>query len=438
MADVSGKGAAAAFYMAELKGIVQAAAPLTRSPAELLELPLMSDPAVEDCMRLLMNLTTQTYIADQDWFPLIAIKMVHLTLQHGNSRVSAFAYGYLGVILGTLRGDYKTGHAFGELSLALTNHLDEPKLYCKLYWILGGLTNHWTQHIRSNVPLLRRSIEYGVETGDYVFGSWAYYYLVVSTLLSGTELSKTREEAEGALAFFRKIKNQTYADLEEIVRHVVLNLQGATADRRSLSGDEFDEDRCIADMRARSHGAGVGRYHVLKMMVLCIHERYEEACSLGAASQQTLDFLTGQPLLVEHFFYYSISLCGHYTQVSAEEQQAYRGILAENLAQLRTWAASCPQNFRHKVLLLEAELARLNDDLSTALGRYEQAIDEAREHRFLHNEALAHALAGNYLASKKLTTAAKAHLQSARDLYARWGAHSRVEDLELRFPDIRR
>ena len=36
VADVSGKGAAAAFYMAELKGIVQAAAPLTRSPAEFL------------------------------------------------------------------------------------------------------------------------------------------------------------------------------------------------------------------------------------------------------------------------------------------------------------------------------------------------------------------------------------------------------------------
>ena len=36
VADVSGKGAAAAFYMAEMKGIVQAASRLTRSPGELL------------------------------------------------------------------------------------------------------------------------------------------------------------------------------------------------------------------------------------------------------------------------------------------------------------------------------------------------------------------------------------------------------------------
>ncbi len=34
----------------------------------------MTDPVVDDSMRLLMNLTTQTYIADQDWFPLVAMK----------------------------------------------------------------------------------------------------------------------------------------------------------------------------------------------------------------------------------------------------------------------------------------------------------------------------------------------------------------------------
>jgi predicted ATPase/signal transduction histidine kinase/CheY-like chemotaxis protein/HPt (histidine-containing phosphotransfer) domain-containing protein len=407
-----------------------------REPAELLELPMMSDPAVEDCMRLLMNLTTQTYIADQAWFPLIAIKMVSLTLQHGNSRVSAFAYGYLGVIVGTQQGEYETGRQLGELSLALNERLGETKLYCKLYWILGGLNNHWTRHIRTNVPLLRSSIDAGIESGDYVFGSWAYYYMVISTLLSGATLTRTGEEAEEALAFFRKIKNQTYADLQEIVRNVVRNLQGATTDRRSLSSEVFDEDACIRDMRARSHGAGVGRYHVLKMMVLCIHEHYEEACRLGAESEKMLGFLTAQPLLAEHCFYYSLSLCGHYDHVDAEQKLAYRETIARNLVQLGVWAASCPENFSHKQLLIEAELARLDDRLGDALGRYEQAIDEAREQGFLHNEAMAHMLAGKYSGSRGLATTAKAHLQRARDVYARWGAESRVQDLEAAYPGI--
>ncbi|MCP3997945.1 MAG: hypothetical protein GY722_23240, partial [bacterium] len=153
-----------------------------RDLTELLDLPPMPYQAVEDCMRLMMNLTTQTYIADQEWFPLIATKMVNLTLRHGNSRVSAFAYGYLGVILGTLRGDYQTGRELGDLSLALAEKLEKPKLYGKLYWILGGLNNHWARPIRSNIPLLRKSIEHGLGSGDHVFASWAYYYLVISAL----------------------------------------------------------------------------------------------------------------------------------------------------------------------------------------------------------------------------------------------------------------
>ncbi len=411
-----------------------------RELGELLHLPVMTDQALEDCMQLMMNLTTQTYIADQDWFPLIATKMVNLTLRHGNSRVSPFAYGYLGVILGTYRGEYQTGRELGSLSLALAEKLEEPRLYCKLYWILGGLNNHWARPLRSNLPLLRRSIEQGLASGDHVFGSWAYYYLVVSRLLSGSRLEKTLEEADVALAFFQRIKNSTYEDLQEIVRNVVLNLQGVTADRASLSREGFDEEACIREMRARSHGAGVARYHVLKLMVLTIHERYDEACILGGQSAETLGFLTGQPLLAEHYFYYSIAVCrrsegGKEAESDGEEEG--RATVARNLARLEEWARSCPENFLHKQVLIEAELARLDDRAGAALKQYEVAIDLARQHDFVQNEALAHLLAGQYSASLGLATAAKPHLRHARDLYARWGAGSRVRDLEAAYPEIR-
>ena len=428
----------------DLEGAIQAA--LTAIRAQLAErdlstlakLPRLSDPAIEDSMHLLMNLTTQTYIADQDWFPLVAMKMVSLSLEHGNCSASAFGYGYLGVVVGTRVGDFEMGRQLGELSLELNKTLHDPKLLCKLYWILGGLNNHWTRHIRSDIPLLRSSIHHGLESGDYVFGSWAYYYLVVSTLLSGAHLTRTLEEAEGALAFFRKIKNQTYADLQEIIRNAVLNLQGATPDRRSLSDESLDEDACIADLRARSHGPGLGRYHVVKMMVLCIHEHYEEACLMGAESELTLRYLTAQPLLAEHFFYYSISLCGHYDQVDPQLQRRYRETIERNRTQLAVWADSCTENFAHKTLLVEAELARIDGRFEVAVELYERAINSAREHGFVHNEALAHFLAGNFSSSKRLATAATAHWQKAHDLYADWGAQSRVEDLEAAHPDLRR
>ena len=260
---------------------------------------------------------------------------------------------------------------------------------------------------------------------------------MISALVSGIRLPKVLEEADEALGFFQRTKNKTYADLEEIVRNVVLNLQGVIADRGSLSHEGFDVDSCIRDLKARSHGAGVARYHVLKMMVLCIHERYEEACALGVQSEQTLGFLTAQPLLAEHFFYYSLCLCRQMEAMDAASQEKSRITIGCNLERLGEWAESCPENFLHKKLLIEAELARLDDRPEVAWARYEKSIDLAREHDFVHNEALAHLLAGQYSASLDLATAAQAHLREARDLYSRWGAGSRVQDLEAAFPEIR-
>ena len=101
------------------------------------------------------------------------------------------------------------------------------------------------------------------------------------------------------------------------------------------------------------------------------------------------------------------------------------------------WAASCPENFLHKKLLIEAELARLDGQLGDSLKLYEQAIDEAREHGFVHNEAMAHLLAGKYSASMKAgDQPPRPTCRAPRDLYARWGAESRVLDLEATYPSL--
>ena len=189
-------------------------------------------------------------------------------------------------------------------------------------------------------------------------------------------------------------------------------------------------------MRARSHGPGLGRYHALKLMVLCIHEQHEGAVEMGRRSEQTLCYLTAQPLLAEHFFYYGISLCARVDEVDATLQPALRERATHCLERLREWAASCPENFLHKASLLEAELARLDGRLLEAQRGYEAAIEGASEHGFLQNEAMAQLLAGKLCLATGLATAAKAHLQGASDLYGRWGAKSRVQDLEAAYPCI--
>jgi hypothetical protein len=55
-------------------------------------------------------------------------------------------------------------------------------------------------------------------------------------------------------------------------------------------------------------------------------------------------------------------------------------LLQTNLAQLKVWSESCPDNFLAKRLMVEAEMARITGDES-AIELYDLAVDAARKGR---------------------------------------------------------
>src|SRR5258707_14511824 len=61
----------------------------------------------------------------------------------------------------------------------------------------------------------------------------------------------------------------------------------------------------------------------------------------------------------------------------------------------------------------------------------------AREHGFVHNEAIANELAARFYATRGFETSAHAYLRNARYCYSRWGAAGKVRQLEHRHPQLR-
>ncbi len=126
-----------------------------------------------------------------------------------------------------------------------------------------------------------------------------------------------------------------------------------------------------------------------------------------------------------------------FEQGSAEDQTGWRDLLAAHGKQLREWADNYPPTFGHRHALVAAEIARLEGRDADAIGLYEQAIQLAREHGFVQNEALAHEVAARFYAGRGGETAANAHLCNARNCYERWGALGKVKQLDERHPHLR-
>ena len=63
-----------------------------------------------------------------------------------------------------------------------------------------------------------------------------------------------------------------------------------------------------------------------------------------------------------------------------------------------------PPTFADKHALVSAEIARLEGRAFDAMQLYEQAIQSAREHGFVQNEALAHEVAARFYLARGLET----------------------------------
>ena len=93
------------------------------------------------------------------------------------------------------------------------------------------------------------------------------------------------------------------------------------------------------------------------------------------------------------------------------------------------WTRSCSWNFANKLSLLKAEYFFLKDS-ELAYNCYKASIKQAREHRFNHEEGLAHEKLATYLLHKSKHDEALQHFQSAKKCYATWNALVLVQRIE--------
>ena len=87
-------------------------------------------------------------------------------------------------------------------------------------------------------------------------------------------------------------------------------------------------------------------------------------------------------------------------------------------------------NFEQKYFLLEAERAFTDGDVEAAATAYDKAIETAKEHRFVNEQALASERAALFYLEHGNVGQARRYLEKSRSLYAAWGAKRKVDDID--------
>ena len=404
--------------------------------AELIDAAEMINPEIILCMKLLMNVSAPAYFLDQDLMALISLKMVNLSLEYGKSEVSAHGYVGWGVIAGTRLIDYKTGYEFGQLALQLSEQYNNVNLVSKVCGLFGGLVSPWRCHVKQGFPILRKGYLAGVETGD-AYGAYNSNNLIIQRILSGDDFSSILEESSKLIEFLKQTKNQEWLGVQQFYQHFILNLQGLTQDKFSFNDEEFDELQCLQMWQKTDFMTGIAPYNIFKAQILFLYGDYENALKEIKKSDKILVFISGLANQAEHYFYYSLILGALYPIASHSQQKEYGEVLKTNQQKMKIWADNCPENFLHKYLLVEAEIARISGkEIEVIWDLYDRAIASARENGYIQNEALGNELAAKFWLGKGKEEIAQLYMSEAHYGYQHWGATAKVNDLDTRYPQL--
>lgn len=409
-----------------------------RSIEQLLDLPLMNDPVCRATVDVLTAIQPPAHASDMNLYCLIAGRMANLSIEHGNTDGSGFAYVMLGMTLGPQFGDYRTGFRFGKLGVDLVEKHGMDRFKARVYVGFGAFIVPWTEHIRSGRAILRLAFDAANQSGDLTYSSYCGNTLITNLIGSGEPLGDVQREAESALELARKMQFDYIADVMTAQLRLAKALRGLTANFGSFNDTVFDEAQFEQHLCADPGRALVTCWYWIRKLQARFHAG-DYACAIAAASN-------AEPLLwtspfcfevAEYHYYDALARAAHCDSVSADERPRHLAALSTHHKRLELWANNCPENFTDRAALIAAEIARLEARDSDAMRLYEQAIQSAREHHFVQNEAIAYERASAFYRTRGFETFADTYMQKARDCFARWGADGKVRQIDACAPQLR-
>jgi predicted ATPase/signal transduction histidine kinase len=396
-------------------------------PADgVLELPAMRDPELEAALD---GLAPMAHF-DPNLYCVVTGRMVALTLEHGFTDASVQWLSTYGFALAACFDEPEEGRRLVGLALALLErrgaHASRPMVL-----MTSALVGFWTDPPAEFAAQATAALEASQRIGALRESNFAALLVARAPIIRGLPLEQVAAEAERCLPLV------TYRDARDhlkLIRQFARALQGRTGALTSFAAPDLDE----AALRAAGPGRGsrVSYFWVWKMRAAFLAGDLTQA--LAAADQaRALDReLAGQVAARDYHLYRALTLAALAPQQPPERREAWLLELREHERMLRRWSDVNPRTFRANLDLVSAELARLAGRLDEAERLYDESVRWARQGEVLPDEALAHERAADLLRATGRDEAAHARLRLARDAYARWGAHGKVAQLEVAFPQL--
>lgn len=408
--------------------------PGDRSIASLIDMQIMTDAEKKQAVKLLSYMAGPAYYTNKKLFCLIAGKIVSLSLKYGNISESCTGYSMYGMVENSLTGNYKTGYDFNLLAMKLSEKFRAPAQRCIVSNIFGNFIFHWVRPLKEKDTINIEGYRAGLEGGELEFAGYCLCHRGEDYFYSGNKCLKDMlSDITDYIHFAEKTVNKMAISILTCLTIIITNLSGFTKDRLSFDTEEIREEEFMNDCHRNKNHRVLCEYYTLKAQVLYLYGKTHEALTCIIKAKELSEYIWGLFISAEYNFYYSLILADLYDRCDEERKKEYEEEIKINQRQMKIRADNCPENFLHKYLLVEAEIARLRGHTVEAIDYYTMAINLAKEHEFIKDEILARERAGKFWDKRGNKDYAGLHLRKAFYGYSIIGAMSKIEDMKEKY-----
>ena len=417
----------------------------------LLSLPAMTAEPQRVLMRLLSELASPAYNIGPDILAWVASKMLNVSIDHGITDATCFACSIWAIVVHRQSSDIATAVAFCEVAVKMEAAHGWSDYRAKILHVYGGWISYWRWPYNYGIRTLEESYGAGRSSGDLIYAGFSGYQIPMHQFSSGANITQIYNDCRKYLHFVEQTNNALMAAELGILRQLLQCLIGGVE-----SDNDPVESRRAGSLKPFHYPIEehedeflIFLYYLLESIHFYLSEEYQSALGSIARAEKYLSVADTHTLAPEYVFHAALI----YAACIEDDAEAFfppqelapggpwearylRERLGDCARQLRGWAEICPENFAHKAWLVEAEIARVDGDVPTAMTHYSRAIADARQYGDSFREALAHELVGRFWLRRGSLSFAQLYLQKAIDSFQHWGAIEKAKALVTRYSRI--
>ena len=364
----------------------------------LFELPELEDPEKLTAMVLLREAMNGAFFVGSRLLFTISMKMVEMTVLHGNSPHACVGYMYQAAF--TLAGlvcDFDSAHRFGTLALRLNDERYRFKPYEAIIlnnW--GGFIAHHTEDIESARRYLDRGYYVALENGMY---QWTGYCAINRLYMSAwgpDTIEQVLEQIDHNLPWLKRF-DQNMAQYFCAIKASLWNARHVCDDWRAPAEPIWpDADEVVDTFRRRDDFIGMLVTTTCRLTLANWFGDHRRAVEQAGVGERYVVAGPGLYIIPVFHFHRCLAYAAAFDHVDPSVQAEYLENVVAILPRFEVWAQHAPRTYGHRLLLIQAELARMKGRQFEAIECFEKAIRMAAANGFGQDQALANERCGQF------------------------------------------